>query len=48
MVDDVEEINSLEFMGEKVPTRLLALQRLSYYLKEVMKSVKLKARISHT
>jgi hypothetical protein len=27
MVDYGEEINSLEFMGEKVPARLLALQR---------------------
>jgi hypothetical protein len=27
LVDDVEEMNSLEFMGENVPPRLLSLQR---------------------
>jgi hypothetical protein len=48
MVDDVEEMNSLEFMGENVPLRLLALQRSSQYLKEVIKSVKLEAHIAHT
>jgi hypothetical protein len=37
LVDDVEEMNSLEFMGENVPPRLVALQRSTQYFKEVIK-----------
>jgi hypothetical protein len=48
IVDDVEEMNSLEFMGENVPARMLALQHSSQYLKEVIKSVKLVVQIAHT
>jgi hypothetical protein len=48
MDDSGDEVNSLEFMGGKVPSIMLARQRSSQYLKEVIKSVKLEAQISHT
>jgi hypothetical protein len=39
MVDDAEEMNSLEFMEGMIPARLLVLQCSSQYLKEIIKSV---------
>jgi hypothetical protein len=39
MVYDIEKMNSLEFIGEKVPARLLTLQCSSQHLKEIIKSV---------
>jgi hypothetical protein len=48
MVDFGEGMNSLEFLEENVPARLLALQRSSHYLKDVIKSVKLETQICHT
>jgi hypothetical protein len=48
MDDSDKEVNSLEFMGEKVPAIMLTLQRSSQYLKEIIKGVKLEAHIAYT